>query len=105
MSEVTEFYLNEKPVMALVMIYNSEEETFCREISNDIDSTYAHTVKIIAKFKKMEVLTTQTHGRKKMISLTSKGKRQAKIFDNLLEELLDTRSTKKGNMEDKRVFK
>lgn len=105
MSELTELYLNEKPVMALVMIYNSDGETFCREISNDIDSTYAHTVKIISKFKKLGVLNTRTHGRKKMLSLTKEGERQAAILYSLLEELLESRTPNKGNIRDNKLFK
>lgn len=105
MNDFTELYLNEKPVKALLMVYHSNDETFCREISNDIDSTYAHTVKIISKLKDLEIIETRDQGRKKMLKLTSKGQRQAKIFDNLLDELNDKQASQKGKLQDRDIFK
>lgn len=104
MSELTELYLNEKPVKALLMIYNSEGETFCREISEDIESTYAHTVKIISKFKKMGVVETREKGRKKMLSLTPEGERQAELLNDLVGVLEETQPKKRGKIGDSNIF-
>jgi DNA-binding MarR family transcriptional regulator len=104
MSELTELYLKEKPVKALLMIYNKNGETFCREISEQIDSTYAHTVKIVSKFKDLGVLNTRDRGRKKMLSLTDKGRKQARLLNELVEELSDNDQKQGGKIQDNELF-
>lgn len=105
MNDFTELYINEKPVKALLMVYYSEDETFCQEISNNIDSTYSHTVKIVSKLKELGILNTRDQGRKKMLSLSSKGERQAVVFESLLNELEDSAENKRERLEDKGVFR
>lgn len=104
MSELTELYLKEKPVMALIKIHQAENETFCREISNDIDSTYAHTVKIISKFRKLGVLNTREKGRKKMLSLTESGEAQAELLIELINVCQESTVAGGGKIEDKQLF-
>lgn len=105
MTELTKLYLKEKPVKALLMIYNKDGETFCREISEDIDSTYAHTVKIVSKFKEHGILVTRDQGRKKMLSLTSKGSEQARILNNLVQLLGEAEKNEGGKIQDSDIFK
>lgn len=105
MNDFTELYLNEKPVKALLMVYQSKDETYCREISHEIDSTYSHTVNIVSKMKEFGILKTRDQGRKKMLSLTPKGEKQAKMFNSLLNELQNPEDNKKGKIQDSNIFK
>lgn len=104
MSELSELYLKEKPVKALIKIRKSDGETFCREISNDIESTYAHTVKIVSKFKELGVVKTRTKGRKKMLSLTEDGIKQANLLVSLVELCEKSEITRGGKIEEKELF-
>lgn len=92
MSDLKSFFLKEKPVLALLSIKNAEDGTYCSEISEEIDSTYAHTVKIISKMKEFDLLETREEGRKKVVTLSTKGKRQAKVFQAVLD-LYDSESS------------
>lgn len=85
MNECKEFFLNEKPVDALVMLEKSSSESYSAEVSEAIDSTYAHTVKIISEFEDFGLIETEKSGRKKMLKLTSTGKELAELFESLLE--------------------
>jgi predicted transcriptional regulator len=84
MSDTRKFFLNEKPVLALLAIQNAENETYCSRISEKIDSTYAHTVKIVSRMKELGLLETREEGRKKMVSLSEEGEKQAEIFQRLM---------------------
>jgi len=46
-----DIFLNEKPVMTLVVIRRHRDEVYCSLVSKRIDTTYAHTVKIISKLE------------------------------------------------------
>ncbi len=80
-----DFFLKEKPVDALVLIHEIDGETFCGEVSDIIDSTYAHTVKIVSKMDDLGLLDIRKDGRKKMLSLSKKGEGQAIALIRLLE--------------------
>ena len=64
MNESRKFFLKEKPVKALMVISEAENETYCSEISAKIDSTYAHTVKLIGRMEDLDLLRTRKSGRK-----------------------------------------
>lgn len=81
------FFLKEKPVLALVTIRQNREEVYCSLISKKIDTTYAHTVKIISTLEDGEMVKTEKKGRKKILSLTDKGQMYADHFTELLDML------------------
>ena len=97
------FFVKEKPVLALLSIKNSNGKTYCSKISDDIDSTYAHTVKIISKMRELGLIYTQEEGRKKIVTLSEKGERQAKVFQEVML-LYDKDSDAQGKLNDNRVF-
>lgn len=84
MNDSREFFLKEKPVKALIVIGESDE-TYCSEVSEQIDSTYAHTVKLISKMEELGLIETRKSGRKKMVSLSEEGEKQASLFRELLK--------------------
>jgi DNA-binding MarR family transcriptional regulator len=84
-----DLFLNEKPVMALVTIRRSRDEIYGSVISKKIDTTYAHTVKILSELEDQGIVETEKKGRKKILHLTEKGEKEADKFIellNLLEE-------------------
>lgn len=86
MIKITEFFLNEKPVRALIALLESPEEMYCSKISKEIDTTYAHTIKILSRLEEQDIIHTEKEGRRKYIRLTSQGEQHAEKF----QELLDT---------------
>lgn len=81
-----EFFLKDKPVMALVTIRRNREDIYCSMISKKIDTTYAHTVKTVSRLEDEGLVESQKDGRKKILELTSEGEKYADIFIDLLEE-------------------
>lgn len=103
MSDSREFFLKDKPVKALMVVKESQE-TYCSEISEKIDSTYAHTVKIISRMDELGLLETRKSGRKKMVSLSEEGERQAKLFKHLLKHYDDYGEGEGRGLKEQGVF-
>lgn len=82
-----EIFLNEKPVMTLVVIRRHRDDVYCSVVSKRIDTTYAHTVKIISKLEDKGLIKSEKKGRKKFLKLTDKGEEYADLFIDLLDLL------------------
>lgn len=89
-----DIFLNEKPVMTLVVIRRQRDKVYCSVVSKRIDTTYAHTVKIISKLEDKGLIESKKKGRKKFLELTERGKDFADLFIELLD-LIDGGSNKK----------
>jgi DNA-binding MarR family transcriptional regulator len=74
---IRSIFTNEKPVMALVYLKSRRTENYASEISDKIDSTYAHTVKILGRFEDLGLIVSRKKGRKKMLKLTDSGEELA----------------------------
>lgn len=96
------FFLKEKPVKALIAI-SKAEETYCSEVSKEIDSTYAHTVNIVSQMREFDLLETRKSGRKKLVKLNQEGRKQADIFVDLLKHY-DEYETGNGKLGSKEAF-
>lgn len=104
MNDYRSFFLKEKPVKALMVIGNSGNETYCSEVSEEIDSTYAHTVKLISRMDELGLIETRRSGRKKMVSLSEEGEKQAGIFRSLLKHYGDYDEGKGPELGEKGAF-
>lgn len=80
-----DIFLNEKPVMTLVVIRRNRDDVYCSVVSKRIDTTYAHTVKIISKLEDKGLINSEKKGRKKFLKLTDKGEEYADLFIDLLD--------------------
>jgi len=83
-SELQDFFLKQKPVMALVTIRRERGEIYCSMISKKIDTTYAHTVKTISRMEEEGFVESKKDGRKKLLELTPKGEKFSDHFLDLL---------------------
>ncbi|AOV95151.1 hypothetical protein AQV86_04485 [Nanohaloarchaea archaeon SG9] len=81
------YFLNEKPAETLVMINKSDQEVFNSLISRKIDTTYSHTVEIVQTLEKEGLIETEKAGRKKVSTLTSKGRECAEALEDFLEAI------------------
>jgi DNA-binding MarR family transcriptional regulator len=66
-------FLQEKPTLALLFI-GSMEKTYASIISKEIDSTFAHTTRILAKMEQSGLIRFTFEGRIKFVELTEYGK-------------------------------
>jgi DNA-binding MarR family transcriptional regulator len=97
--DTLDMFLKMKPCKALFAVQNLEDsETYISKISEKIDSTYAHTVKIIERFRDMGLVDSEKEGRKKMLTLTEKGSTLAEDLRPFIDDLQD--SSEKQSLED-----
>ncbi len=85
MNQRKAFFLKEKPVKALITIRRNREEIYGSIISKKIDTTYAHTIKILGEMENEGLIKSEKDGRKKVLKLTNEGKDCADKFLELLD--------------------
>lgn len=91
-----EFFLKEKPVMALVAIRRERDEIYCSMISKRVDTTYAHTVKIISRLEEENLVVSKKSGRKKLLELTPRGEEFADHFLDILQAFEEDKRERSG---------
>lgn len=80
-------FLKEKPVRAIITIRRHRGEVYCSLVSKKIDTTYAHTVKILSKLEEGGMVTSEKKGRKKILTLTEKGQNHAEKLSEIMDSL------------------
>src|SRR5512145_1232769 len=81
-------FLQEKPTRALLFI-GSTGKTYASVISKEIDSTFAHTTRILSKMEQSGLIKFTFEGRIKFVELTEYGKEvetALKEFRNIIAE-------------------
>lgn len=81
---VEKLFLQEKPTLALLFI-GSMGKTYASVISKEIDSTFAHTTRILAKMEQCGLIRFTFEGRIKFVELTEYGKE----VENALKDFRD----------------
>lgn len=77
-------FLQEKPTLALLYI-GLMGKTYASVISKEIDSTFAHTTRILAKMEQCGLIRFTFEGRIKFVELTEYGKE----VENALKDFRD----------------
>lgn len=92
-------FLQEKPTRALLFI-GSMGKTYASVISKEIDSTFAHTTRILAKMEQCGLIKFTFEGRIKFVELTNYGRE----VETALKEFKDiiTEEPPKDHKEDSR---
>jgi DNA-binding MarR family transcriptional regulator len=81
---VEKLFLQEKPTRALLFI-GSMGKTYASVISKEIDSTFAHTTRILSKMEQCGLIRFTFEGRIKFVELTGYGR----DVENALKEFRD----------------
>lgn len=84
--ELSDLFLNEKPVRALIAVKH-QSEPYGSSINGFTGTTYAHCTKILAKLEGHGLVHGEKRGRKKMYSLTEKGRRITDILEKACVEI------------------
>jgi len=72
-NSIQDIFLNEKPAKVLIKIRRTREDLCMSDIQKKIDTTYAHTVKVINNLENRGLLQTEENGRSKTVTLTDHG--------------------------------
>ncbi|MDQ1274667.1 MAG: hypothetical protein QG610_239 [Euryarchaeota archaeon] len=86
--DAEKLFLQEKPTRALLFI-GSTGKTYASVISKEIDSTFAHTTRILSKMEQSGLIRFTFEGRIKFVELTEYGKEvetALKDFRNIIAE-------------------
>ncbi len=87
MDELERLLLKEKPCQALLAILELNP-AYVSLVAKEIDSTFAHTLRIISQLEQAGLISTKTSGRMKQIELTEPGKKAAEAIQ-ILRTALD----------------
>lgn len=81
-------FLQEKPTRVLNLLESEEKPVYQTKVSKKVDSTYAHTLKILKIMNEMKLVDFEESGRIKLVKLTKIGGEAAnalKMFSQVLE--------------------
>lgn len=78
-----QLFLQEKPTLALLAIW-SFQKTYASVITKEINSTFAHTTKILSKMEEHGLVTFTVEGRVKYVELTDHGYRVVDALKSLI---------------------
>lgn len=85
--ELEKLFVNRKPVQIIVVLNNRFSENYASQISEEINSTYSHTVRLLNRMEDQGLVTSSKEGRRKMIELTDEGREVARKSSELLKSL------------------
>ena len=81
-----QLFLQEKPTLALLAI-SSLEKTYASVITKEINSTFAHTTKILSKMEEYGLVKFTVEGRVKYVELTEHGIKTVDSMKDLIVAL------------------
>ena len=82
-----QLFLQEKPTLALLVI-SSFKKTYASVITKEINSTFAHTTKILSKMEEHGLVKFTLEGRVKYVELTEHGMKTVDSMKNLIDEFI-----------------
>lgn len=80
-------FFRAKPVSALVALGNSKREWYASLLAKEVDCTFPHLIKVLAEFETLGLVSFREEGRKKIITLTDKGRQCAAGFTALVSSM------------------
>lgn len=86
MEDLEDFFLNCKPAKIMIRLGDSSTDNYASSLSREVDATYAHTVRIVAKMEEFGLIETEKKGRKKIIKLTEDGEDVSEDLASLLNK-------------------
>jgi len=78
-----QLFLQEKPALALLTI-GALEKTYASVVTKEINSTFAHTTKILSKMEQYGLIKFTVEGRVKYVELTELGSNVVEALKNLI---------------------
>jgi predicted transcriptional regulator len=85
---IEQMFVKEKPVKLLAELKSEETENYATDLEDAINTTSAHAINLIKRFRENGLITAEKEGRKKHLQLTDEGEElaeQAQKFDAALQ--------------------
>jgi len=83
-TQLLDIFCNPKPVTALVYL-SRNDEPHAREISQAIDTTYSHAIRMLNRLEDNGMISSKRSTRKKQYQLTDDGEALADDFEQVIE--------------------
>lgn len=98
--DAEKLFLQEKPTRALLFI-GSTGKTYASVISKEIDSTFAHTTRILSKMEQSRLIKFSFEGRIKFVELTEYGKEVEKALQEFRNTIAEESQLEEKGAEEK----
>ncbi len=73
-------FLREKPIELLLCLLNRTNTKYPSLLAKESRCTYSHTVHLLQKMEKADLINFEKKGRLKLVSLTKKGEKVSELF-------------------------
>lgn len=78
-------FLQEKPAKCLLLLKKTDEPIYASIIAREIDTTYAHTLKILSRLGRSGLIDFRPAGRIKLVDLTELGEKTAACLETFID--------------------
>jgi len=80
----SKIFMREKPIeLLLCLTRGNVKEKYPSMLAKDSKCTYSHTVHLLQRMEKAELVRFEKQGRLKLVTLTKRGEDVAGLFDSL----------------------
>ena len=84
----SKIFMRDKPIELLLCLTRGNlKEKYPSMLAKDSRCTYSHTVHLLQRMEKSELVSFEKQGRLKLVTLTKKGAEIAELFDSLAKTL------------------
>ncbi len=73
-------FLREKPIELLLCLLNRANSKYPSLLAKESKCTYSHTVHLLQKMEKANLINFEKKGRLKLVALTRKGEKVSELF-------------------------
>ena len=80
-------FLRDKPIELLLCLTRGQKEKYPSMLAKESKCTYSHTVHLLQRMQKAELVNFEKKGRLKLVKLTKKGEDIAELFESLAKLL------------------
>ncbi len=84
---VSNLFLREKPIALLLCLLNTTKTQYPSLLAKESKCTYSHTVHLLQKMEKANLINFQKKGRLKLVGLTNKGEAVSELFRQINKTL------------------
>ena len=83
----SKIFLREKPIELLLCLIRGPKDKYPSMLAKDSKCTYSHTVHLLQRMEKANLVNFEKKGRLKLVSLTKKGQDVADLFNTLAKTM------------------
>ncbi|MEM2954528.1 MAG: hypothetical protein QW625_01070 [Candidatus Nanoarchaeia archaeon] len=85
----SKLFLREKPIELLFCLSQGlSKEKYPSILAKDAKCTYSHTVHLLQKMERANIVKFEKKGRLKLVTLTKRGQELAELFDSLAKTFI-----------------